>query len=201
MNDENKETEERKQKTAEEILKEEGVIKERPNEETIVNVEEKIDLRNILMRVEKLSAEVNALKEIKFQADERIREVSEKIGELRSLLFQRESSIKEIEMKVKMIDEIVSEIRPQKIKEEMNKRKEETEKVELKLEKVETMYKDFLRNLEGVQKIVGNIKSVENLQDMLKKIEEMVLKGRELNLIWTGWQQNLKDFILRWKIG
>ncbi len=171
----------KKKKTVEEILKEEGVIKEPPREEEepVIKVEEKIDLRNVVMNVEKLAAEVKALREVKFQADERIRELAEKIGELRSLIFQRESLVKEIESKVRLLDEMVSDIRPQKIKKEMEKRREEIEKLELKIEKLEAMNKDIIKNLNKVRNIVENIKSVENLQKMLEKIEDMVSKGKE----------------------
>jgi len=171
-----------KKKTVGEILEEQGVIKPRPKEKVEkpkYKFEQEVDLKKIVMNVEKLAAEVNALKEVKFHADERIRELAEKIGELRSLLFQRETSIKEMESKIKFIDDAVSDVEPKKIRKEMEKRKVEIEETELKIERLETMNKEMLKNLRSVEKITENIKSVENLKSMLNKIEKMVSKGEK----------------------
>jgi len=106
-------------KTVGEILKEQGVIKERPKEEEVkkpeYGFEKEDDLKKVIMSVEKLGVEIQGLKEVKFQADEKIRDLTEKMGELRSLVFQRESSIKELESKIKFIEDAVSDIEPQKI--------------------------------------------------------------------------------------
>ena len=170
------------EKTVGEILEKEGIIKDRPKEEVEEikhEVKEEVDLKELVMRVEKLAAEVTALKEIKFHADERIREISEKIGELRSLVFQRETSIKEMESKIKLLDDVVSDVEPKKIGKEMEKRKGEIEEVGVKIERLETMNKGIVKDLRGIEKITGNIKSVENLREMLDRIEEMVGKGEK----------------------
>jgi DNA repair exonuclease SbcCD ATPase subunit len=165
-------------KTVGEILKEQGVIRERPKEEEAEKIEheeeKEVDMKKIVIKLEKLSVEIADLKEVKFHADERIRELSEKIGELRSMVFQRESSIKEMESKVKFIEDAVSSIEPKKVSMEMEKRKQEIEEKGLKIERLEAMNKEMLDKLRSVEKITENIKSMENLKNVLNKVEEMV---------------------------
>jgi DNA repair exonuclease SbcCD ATPase subunit len=132
------------------------------------------------MKVEKLGVEVKNLKEVKFQAEDRIRELTEKIGELRSMVFQRESSIKEMQSKIKLIDDAVSDIEPKKITKEMEKRKEEIEEKGMKIERLEAMNKELLNNLRKVENITENIKSIENLKSILDRIEKTEGKNAKI---------------------
>ena len=169
-------------KTVGEILKERGIIKERPKDEEAekkYKFEQEVSLKDVVMKIEKLGAEVTALKDIKFQSDERIRELSEKIGELRSSLFQRETLIKELESKSKQLSDTVSDIEPNRIRKEMEKRKQEVESLDMKMEKLEMINKEVLKKLENVQGVTENIRSIENLSQVLKKIDDMVDKGEK----------------------
>jgi len=169
-------------KTVGEILKERGIIKERPKEqeaEKKYKFEQEVSLKDVVMKIEKLGAEVSALKDVKFQADEKIRELSEKIGELRSLLFQRETLIKEMESKVRVLNDTVSEIEPAKIRKSMDMRKQEVENLDMKMEKLQVMNREVLKKLENVEAVTENIRSVENLTQVLKKIDAMVEKGEK----------------------
>ena len=169
-------------KTVGEILKERGIIKERPKEEEAekkYKFEQEVSLGDIVMKIEKLAAEVTALKDVKFQADERIRELSENIGEIRSLLFQRETLIKEMESKIKLLNDSVSDIEPSRISKEMEKRKAEVENLDMKMEKLQLMNKEVMKSLEDVKGVTDNIRSVENLAQTLKRIDEMVEKSNK----------------------
>lgn len=168
-----------KQKTAEpeEI---EPKKPEEPKVESKIKIEEEIDLRKLLMDVEKLGAEVNALKEVKFHGDEIIKELAESIGEIRSLLFQRDATIKETGAKIDKIEEIVSEIKPEKIASQLRKREAEISENLARIEKLERMSKDLLDQIRKSQKILENIKSMENLVEVTKDIESKLEKIEEL---------------------
>ncbi len=168
-------------KTVEEILKEEGVIKPTPQEDKEkIKVEEEIDLRKIVMSIEKLQTQVDTFKDVREQNDERIRELTEKMGEIRSMFFQRESLIKETETKVKMLDDIVSDINPQKYMKELEKSKQEILEAQAKVEKVEVAERDISNSLSTLRQTMQNIKSVENLEKMLDEVKENVTKSRVL---------------------
>ena len=168
------------EKTVGEILEEEGVIKPLPKEREKPKAdfgEEEINIRKVVMSVEKLKNELDTLKELKFQSDEKIGDVVEKLGEIRSLLFQRDSLIKETELKVKKLEDIVADINPISILKEMEKRKQEILQVQAKTEKAEEINKISIEDIKKLKEILQNIKSVENLQKILTEIQDLVSKA------------------------
>jgi chromosome segregation ATPase len=167
-----------KERPVGEILKEEGVIKEEKEEERPAT--EKIDVHNVLMEVEKLRAIVDTLKTVKFDVDERIRELAEAIGEIRSLFFQRDAEIKEIGTKLERIEESVKDIKPEKMRKQLEERDRELNAVNAKLEKLEEMFKDLNQRLAKTEKILENIKSVENLKEIMEAVQEKLRKIEEL---------------------
>ncbi len=168
-------------KTVGEILKEEGVIPEEEVRETgKVKVEHVIDIEKVVMNVEKLSAEVEALRDIKFQTDERIKEISESIGEMRSLIFQRDGAIKEMQMKIEKLNDAVSDIKPEKITAEFKKQEKEMLETNAKTEKLESMVKDVARQLKSVQRVLDNIKSIKNLISISREIDRKISKIEKL---------------------
>ncbi len=193
------------EKTVGEILKEEGVIHDAQNSANFggaqnpsdfggaanfvrvpeekaskIKIEREVDLNRVVMDIEKLAAEVEALRDIKFQSDERIKEIAESIGEMRSLIFQRDGAIKELQIKFEKLDDAVSDIKPEKIAGEMKKREREMMEESAKVEKVERMAADMSLQIKNMQKILENIKSMENLANISREIEEKLLKMEEL---------------------
>ena len=117
-------------KTVGEILKEQGITGERKEdgkkeekkeEEKKISFIGEIRIKKLVMDLEKLRAEVDGLKEVKFSSDERIKELAENLGEIRSLLFQKDSIVKELEAKLKVIDDSVSDVEPRKISKQFQK--------------------------------------------------------------------------------
>lgn len=172
-------------KTVGEILEEQGVIKHR-EEETKEEPEEKkisflgeIRIKQLVMDIEKIKAEIEGLKEIKFSSDERIKELAESTGELRSILFQKDSLTKELESKIKLLEDSVSDVDPRKISKQLQKQEEMISEAEAKAEKVESMYKDIFKKFEDSQRILESIRSVENLKEKVAQMDNIVSKAIE----------------------
>jgi DNA repair exonuclease SbcCD ATPase subunit len=175
-------------KTVGEILEEQGVIKHNENEEkeNKEEVEEKkisflgeIRIKQLVMDLEKVKAEIEGLREIKFSSDERIKELAESTGELRSILFQKDSLTKELETKIKILEDSISDVDPKKISKQLQRQEEVVAEAEAKAEKVEGMYKDISKKFEESQRILESIKSVENLKEKVSQIENLVSKAIE----------------------
>ena len=203
-------------KTVGEILKEQGVIKERRGEEKKEEKKEEIEekkisflgeirIKQLVMDLEKLKAQVQGLREVKFSSDERIKELAENIGEIRSMVFQKDSLVKELETKIKLMEESISDVEPRKITKEFQKKEERIAKAEAEAEKIERMYKDVVKRVEDSQKILEGIKSVENLRERIKQMEDMVSKSIETKAeverfssktekIYTEIEDKIKEF-------
>jgi chromosome segregation ATPase len=176
------------EKTVGEILKEQGVMaesersepkEERESSEGKISFFGEIKIKQLVMDVEKLKAQIDALREIKFTSDQRIKELAENIGELRSIIFQKDGLVKELESKMKIMQDSVNDIEPKKISKEFMKHEEEIQLSQAKTEKVESMYKDIYKRFEESQKILESIKSVENLKSKVAQMETLVTKSME----------------------
>ncbi len=132
----------------------------------VVKFVDEIDLRAILSDIEKLKAEISALKEVKFNADARIKELSESIGELRSAGLQREQGSREIEAKVTKIDEIVKNVQPQIILTELAKRQRELEGTRAQLERTTIMLNETITQVREIQKGMERVRGITNILDV-----------------------------------
>jgi chromosome segregation ATPase len=175
--------EEVKEKTVEEILKEEGVIKpEEPRraEVKVLPKDESFQLKAINIAIEKLTAEVNALKGMNHQASERIMQLTESIGEMRSLIFQRDATIKENERRIGKLEDVVSEINPENIKKEIQKRDKKFGRNEAKVEKLERISDDLVGQMKLAKAKLDSIKSVENLANLNREIAKKITEMEQL---------------------
>jgi chromosome segregation ATPase len=171
-------------KTVGDILKEQGVISpEKPvqtdSEDSKISFFGEVKIKQVVTDIEKLKAEVQALREIKFTSDQRIKELAESIGELRSTVFQKDSLVKQLEDKTRIMQDNISELDTKKIAREFQKHQEEIELSQAKTEKVESMYKDIYKRFEDSQKILESIKSVENLKAKVSEMDSLVTKSME----------------------
>ncbi|MHA1866309.1 MAG: hypothetical protein ACTSWZ_07375 [Candidatus Heimdallarchaeaceae archaeon] len=178
------------EKTVGEILKEQGVIREKEEKKPEEKKEEEIPegkisflgeirIKKLVMDLEKLKAEVEGLREVKFSTDERIKELAENIGEIRSMSFQKDSLVKELQAKIRLLEDSISDIEPKKISKRFQKQEEKFAQFEAETEKVKSMYKDVLKRVEEAQKILEGIKSVENLREKVRQMEDMLSKSIE----------------------
>jgi chromosome segregation ATPase len=175
------------EKTVGDILKEQGVIsdpqiKEQPKEEqqdAKISFFGEIKIKQLVMDIEKIKAEIEGLREVKFNSDQRIKELAESTGELRSILFQKDTIVKELETKIRLMSDSVNDIEPKKIAKDFQKQQEEIQLSQAKTEKVESMYKDMNRKFEETQKILEGLRNVENLKTRISEMEGMISKSIE----------------------
>ena len=139
-----------------------------------------IDFKALLMNIEKLNAKVEALREVKFQSDERLKELAESVGELRSMSFQRENAVTELESKIGSLDETVNNIKPETVMKKLEERDRQLEDFSVKLEKLETLGKDMVEQMREVQKVISTIRSVSEVMNTSKDLTMKVRKIEDL---------------------
>lgn len=143
---------------------------------TVVKFVDEIDFRTVLSDIEKLKAEITALKEVKFNADARIKELSESIGELRNMSIQREQGAREAEAKVTRIDEIVKNVQPQIILTELQKREKEMEGTRAQLERTTMMLNETITQVREIQKAMERVRGITNILDVDKGLNTKIGK-------------------------
>lgn len=176
------------EKTVGEILQEQGVLQNAESKEPEIKEEKQesklsffgdVRIKQLVMDVEKLRAQVEGLRDVKFNSDQRIKELAESIGELRSIIFQKDTVVKELEAKFRLMNDSISDVEPKKIAREFQKHQEEIQLSQAKTEKVESMYKDMNRRFEETQKILEGIRNVESLKTRISEMENMIAKSAE----------------------
>ncbi len=166
-----------------------------------------IDFRALMMNIEKLNAKVEALREVKFQSDERLKELAESVGELRSMSFQRENAITEIQAKLGTTEELVNSIKPETVMKKLEERDRQLEDFSLKIEKLETLNKDIVVQMRDVQKVVSTLRSISEIMNTSKDLTMKVktlddLKGSterfatKAEKIFYEMDKRLTDFTL-----
>lgn len=166
----------KKEKTMEEILKEEGVITEEKSEEVKeVKSEEKVDdnFSKLLMRIEKLEGKLEMEKESRKTLEERISTINESLGDLRRLVLDREKDFSKIEKEFEVIKEAVKYFEPKRIEKNFEKLKVEIEKLQAKIEKVEVLSKEFRERLRKVEDKFSKLGDFESLAETIEKMRKI----------------------------
>ena len=134
------------------------------------------DLKKLMIDLEKMKTQVESIKEIRSGTEEKIQRLTESVGEIRSMAFQKEAEVGEIEAKFEKLNEMVSELKPEKIARELGKRDKEIGTHEVKLEKLEIKTEDVLKRAKQIQSILENIGNLENIVDVSKNVAEKKAK-------------------------
>ena len=168
-----------------------GVTKEIPKrkiEETVKNgkkeatqsYDEEIKLSDIILRLEKVDGKIDIIDRFRNDFTERTTQLAEEIGELRSMIMERERALDKITAEFEMVKDAVSDIRPQKIKKELDKREVETMEDRAKIEKIEVMVKTLSEENKNFREKMEKIKSFENLVELSYELDRKISEMKEI---------------------
>lgn len=144
-----------------------------------VRIVQEVNLLELINNMDKLQAEILALKEIKFQSDEKSKQISEGLGELRAMIFQRDATYKENDAKLGKMEVIVNEIQPQAIMAAIQKREREVNEVRARIEKNDSILQVTVEQIRNMQKELEHVRGVARVLEADKKITEIIPKIEE----------------------
>ncbi len=173
--------------------------------EEISDVEKNVSKLNV--EVEKLKTMIESVKEIRSSTEDKIQRLMESVGEIRSLVFQREAKLGEESLKMDKLNEIVSEMKPEKIAKELSKRDKEITNHETKIEKLEFKSDDMLKTMKNIQKILESMGNLENIVNVSKNVAEKSVKmekhvkdmerlSDKLEKIYVELNKKLEEFMI-----
>jgi hypothetical protein len=135
------------------------------------------ELTKMQMALEKVNAEIFAVKDKNQFFGDRLQKLSEDIGEIRSMQFQKDKQFGDIQAAAEKAAQITDMIDPQRIQKIMEQRKREIEELYDKFEKADEMTKRSQQEISGVRDALTQITSMKNL---LKETENLAKVGREV---------------------
>jgi len=157
--------------------------------------------------IEKVKAFVDAIKETNASMDERIQKLTESVGELRSMVFQREGASRDLEMKIEKIEDVLSDIKPEKYAKELEKRDRISAEQEMKIEKIERKTEDMLKIMNGIRATLESIGGLENIaavnrsiaekkKEIDKQLSEIKKLSGKIEKMYVEMNKNLEEFVL-----
>jgi DNA repair exonuclease SbcCD ATPase subunit len=148
--------------------------------ETTQSYDEEIKLPDIILRLEKVDGKIDIMDRSRNDFAERTTQLAEEIGELRSMIMERERALDKITAEFEMVKDAVSDIRPQKIKKELDKREVETMEDRAKIEKIEVMIKTLSEENKNFREKMEKIKSFENLVELSYELDRKISEMKEI---------------------
>jgi len=153
--------------------KEREVGEEKIKEKIIMELSPKMEKINL--RLVKLKAFVDAMKEDKTAEREGTQHINEELGETRSALGSIEGRLSEMEMKLEDVSETLADLKPQRFAKELQKKEEEIKMHEARLEKLDDMNSTILKRVNQIQIILEKLGNIESIATMTKDISKKLV--------------------------
>jgi hypothetical protein len=146
---------------------------EKIKEKIITELAPKIEKINV--RLVKLKAYVDAMKEDKISERESSQRITEEVGETRSSMNSMEGRVGEIEMKLEDVSETLADLKPQKFSKDLQKKDEEIKMHEARLEKLDDMNSTILKRVNQIQIILEKLGNIESMAEMTKGVSKKLV--------------------------
>ncbi|MBN2042303.1 MAG: hypothetical protein JW754_00690 [Candidatus Aenigmarchaeota archaeon] len=137
-------------------------------------MEEETKLEELVIRLDKLEGKTEMFEQFKEATFDRVSQLSEGIGDLRRMILDREKLITEMQVSTEKMQEIVKDFDPKTIKKQAEKNKLEMQTIEAKMEKGQESARVMNDKISELQKILSNIRNIENFVKETKKIGEKI---------------------------
>ena len=130
--------------------------------------------------IERLYANMEALKETRKITNERLARISEEIGELRSMLVDRERQIQEIDAKSSKAAELVSEIQPEKLMIEMKKEEAKIESIKAQFEAHDKLLSEIINSVKDIKAQMNMFAGVEHILELNEEVKKQLEYTKKL---------------------
>jgi chromosome segregation ATPase len=142
--------------------------------------------------IDKMKAQVEAVKEGKRIDEEKIQHVAEGVAEIRTMVYGREASVKEQEIKFEKVMDVMGRIEPDKILMDMGRRDKEIGNLGLRLSKLEETTKEFGEMLKRIETLLRNIGSLEHVLSISNDASEKLMEMGDIQRVNTKMRDKIQ---------
>jgi hypothetical protein len=143
-----------------------------------------IEMKNAFVKyeteIDRIKAQIDAVRESRKVDDEKIQRVIEGLAEIRTLVYGREASAKEQEIKIEKMIDVISKIEPEKILLEMGRRDKEINNLGIRITKLEETTKEMTEMLKRIEMLLRNIGSLEHVINISNEASETFLRMQNI---------------------
>jgi hypothetical protein len=130
--------------------------------------------------IDKMKAQVEAVRESRRIDDEKIQRVVEGTAEIRTMVYGREASAKEQEIKIQKAMDVIGKLEPEKILLEVGRRDKEISNLDLKVNKLDETTKEFGEMLKRIETLLRNIGSLEHVIRISNEASETLMEMQNI---------------------
>jgi DNA repair exonuclease SbcCD ATPase subunit len=125
--------------------------------------------------IDKMKAQVEAVREGKKADEEKIQRVAEGVAEIRAMVYGREASVKDLEIRMEKTMDVLRRLEPEKIVMELGRRDKEMGNQNLRLTKIEETTKEFGEMLKKIETLLRNVGSLEHVINVSNEASEKLM--------------------------
>lgn len=130
--------------------------------------------------IDKMKAQLEAVKEGRKIDDDKIQRVVEGLAEVRTMVYGREASTKEQEIKMEKMIDLLSKLEPDKLLLEISRRDKEMSNQALRVNKLEETSKEFGEMLKRIETLLRNIGSLEHVIKIGTEASEKLMEMQNM---------------------
>lgn len=128
------------------------------------------------VRLEKMNAFLNAIKDEKTSRDETIRRLTEEIGEIRSSIGTIDRKTSQHEILVNEINTTIAELKPQRFVKFLRKEDTRVKMHDAKIQRIEDMTSLLIKRITQVEEVLKKIGSLEKIADFGRDIAKRLVE-------------------------
>ena len=174
-------------------------IEEEPKEE--VEEEERIESKgNISTEVnvilERMRTQIKALNEVRETNNERFLRISEQVGEIRSMVVETEKNMKDIEVKATMASDLVKEVQPEKLSEDVTKIDAKVEALKAKIEAEKSINDSIIEELKNIKRQMSLFKGIDAIFKLDEDIKKELINIQKIKAITEGHANKVEQIFI-----
>ncbi|HDN83712.1 MAG TPA: hypothetical protein ENG50_05050 [Candidatus Altiarchaeales archaeon] len=158
--------------------KDESEVEEK--DKSAEKIEKVTNIRNIGIEIEKLWAQITVIKEIIKSNDERFQRLSEGLGEVRRRCVEIEKDFSSLNSNVKRAIDLVENVQPHKLLEEVRKIDAKVEKIASKEELNKKMIDTIVEELKEMRRVINSFKGINAAMKLKREIDKDIENSRKI---------------------
>ncbi len=176
-------------KTTEEEMEEEKT-------EDLSSVDQSSAIRKLNMDVDKLKAEVEALRQMSKLHDERFQRNSEELGDFRRSLIEREKEINALRLKATKASDLVSSVQPERLMSRVEKGNQKIEKLKAMLEANKKLIDYMTDELKRIKTDIAAFRGAESLIKLNEEVKAELQSIKKVKLVVEKHADKVEDIFI-----
>ncbi|MBI2672311.1 hypothetical protein HYX16_05235 [Candidatus Woesearchaeota archaeon] len=186
----------RKEKVRQVIKTEVNISEEKIKE---IESKNKVLYDELLIKLEKIGAVLEAFEAYKKFNSERIENVSEQIGELRSNIINNERDIKTIEVNSTRAFDLVKEVQPEKLMTNLQRQVVRLDTIKTRFDSLEEYNKTLLDEIKSIKSKMGVFRGTEQILGMQEDIRKDIIGIQKIKTIVESHADKVEEIFMNIK--